>query len=159
MAWVSPSTVVPDKTYYMNGVKVNVYLLKNHNVNNIALPSKRTNKFKGVVIHNTDRAYSAIGVQMHVVNEFSKFPKINFRGFYATPIIMDFDTLIDLSYRLNRRELHLESLLLDYLLMNKTRLAPFSNYIEDNYKRKKGKLLDNEIRYLFDDIVKDAQLS
>ena len=31
--------------------------------------------------------------------------------------------------------------------------------IEDNYKRKKGKLLDNEIRYLFDDIVKDAQLS
>ena len=59
MAWVSPSTVVPDKTYNMNGVKVNVYLLKNHNVNNIALPSKRTNKFKGVVIHNTDRAYSA----------------------------------------------------------------------------------------------------
>ena len=92
-------------------------------------------------------------------NEFSKFPKINFRGFYATPIIIDFDTLIDLSYRLNRRELHLESLLLDYLLINKTRLAPFSNYIEDNYKRKKGKLLDNEIRYLFDDIVKDAQLS
>lgn len=111
------------------------------------------------IIITTDRAYSAIGVQMHIVNEFSKFPKINFRGFYATPIIMDFDTLIDLSYRLNRRELHLESLLLDYLLINKTRLAPFSNYIEDNYKRKKGKLLDNEIRYLFDDIVKDAQLS
>ena len=32
---------------------------------------------------------------MHVVNEFSKFPKINFRGFYATPIIIDFDTLIE----------------------------------------------------------------
>ena len=111
------------------------------------------------IIVTTDRAYSAIGVQMHVVNEFSKFPNINFKGYYAIPIIIDFDTLIDLSYRLNKGELYLESLLLDYLLKNETRLTPFSNYVEDNYKRKKTEpMIDEEIRYLFDDMVKSMHV-
>ena len=96
---------------------------------------------------------------MHVVNEFSKFPNINFRGFYAIPIIIDFDTLIDLSYRLHNGELQLEALLHDYLFKNKTRLTPFSNYVEDNYKRRlKGQILDDEVRYLFDDMVKKPQI-
>lgn len=59
MAWVSPSSLVPDSVYQMNGVTINKYLLKDHNVNNIDLPSKRTHKFKGVVIHNTDRVGAA----------------------------------------------------------------------------------------------------
>lgn len=59
MIWVSPSSLVPDTTYYINGVTVQKYLLKDHNVNHIDLPSKRTHKFKGVVIHNTDRVGSA----------------------------------------------------------------------------------------------------
>ena len=106
------------------------------------------------IIVTTDRAYSAIGVQMYVVNEFSKFPTINFRGFYAIPIIIDLDTLIDLSYRLNKGELQFETLLFDYLVKNKTRLAPFSNYVEDNFKRKnRGEILEEEIKYLYDDMV------
>lgn len=59
MAWVSPSKLIPDKQYTLNEVKINELFLKDHNVNNILLPSKRTNKFKGVVIHNTDIAKSA----------------------------------------------------------------------------------------------------
>lgn len=59
MIWVSPNTLKPDEVYEIYGVKVNKYLLKDHNVNNISLPTKRTNKFKGVVIHNTPRADSA----------------------------------------------------------------------------------------------------
>ena len=57
--WVSPSTLKPDKVTKLNGVTINKFFLKDHNVNNIALPTKRTNKFKGVVIHNTPRANSA----------------------------------------------------------------------------------------------------
>ena len=57
--WVSPSTLKPDKVTKLNGVIINKFFLKDHNVNNIALPTKRTNKFKGVVIHNTPRANSA----------------------------------------------------------------------------------------------------
>lgn len=56
--WVSPASIKPDKTTTLNGVTVNRYFLKDHNVNKIDLPSPRTNKFKGVVIHNTNRAKS-----------------------------------------------------------------------------------------------------
>lgn len=109
------------------------------------------------IVITTDRAYSALGVQMHIVHEFSKFSPVNFRGFYAIPVIIDFDTLIDLSYRLNSGMLKFGDLLTDYLFKNKTRLVPFSNYVADNYKRRTGeKLLDEEIRYLFDDMVKST---
>lgn len=56
--WVSPSSLKPDATTTLNGVTVNRYFLKDHNVNNIDLPTLRTNRFKGVVIHNTPRAKS-----------------------------------------------------------------------------------------------------
>lgn len=132
-------------------------IVNNHSMDAIDKGVKDVEKIFPIIL-TTDRAYSALGVQMHIVNEFSKFPNINFRGFYAIPIIIDFDTLIDLSYRLNRGELHFESLLLDYLLKNKTRLAPFLNYVEDNYKRKyRGKLLEEEIKFLFGDMVKSMQ--
>ena len=58
MAWVSPDKLVSDVTYSINSVVVKKYLLKQHNVNNIDLPSKRTHKLKGIVIHNTDRVGS-----------------------------------------------------------------------------------------------------
>lgn len=57
--WVSPNSLKADKIYQMNGVTINEYLLKSHNVNNIDLPTKRTHNFKGVVIHNTDSAKSS----------------------------------------------------------------------------------------------------
>lgn len=46
--------LVPDKTIQCNGVKVNQYLLTNHNVNNISMPLKRTKNLVGITIHNTD---------------------------------------------------------------------------------------------------------
>ena len=58
MAWIAPATLIADKKYYINGVTVNEYILAKHNENNIALPTKRTHKFKGVVIHNTNLANS-----------------------------------------------------------------------------------------------------
>lgn len=128
-------------------------IVNNHSMDAIDKGVKDVEKIFPIIL-TTDRAYSAIGVQMHIVDEFSKFPNINFRGFYAIPIIIDFDTLIDLSYRLHNGELQLEALLYDYLLKNKTRLSPFSNYVEDNFKRKlNGQMLDDEIKFLFDDIV------
>ena len=133
-------------------------IVNNHSMDAIDKGVKDVEKIFPIIL-TTDRAYSAIGVQMHVVNEFSKFPNINFRGFYAIPIIIDFDTLIDLSYRLHNGELQLEALLHDYLFKNKTRLTPFSNHVEDNYKRRlKGQILDDEVRYLFDDMVKKPQI-
>ena len=43
-----------DRTYKINGVTVNEFLLTQHNPNKISLPAKRSKKLLGVTIHNTD---------------------------------------------------------------------------------------------------------
>lgn len=50
----------PDSTYTLNGVKVNKYLLTDHNPNEIAMPSGSM-KPAGITIHNTDRIVTASG--------------------------------------------------------------------------------------------------
>lgn len=49
-----PQTLVPDDTFYLNGVRVNQYILNNHNVNNIPLPDTKIEELIGVTIHNTN---------------------------------------------------------------------------------------------------------
>ncbi len=53
MAFLNPKDCIPDKTTVINGVTVKEYLLKNHNINNISLPEKRTKKLLGITVHNT----------------------------------------------------------------------------------------------------------
>ena len=48
------SIIKPDSVDKIMGVKVNEYLLENHNINCIALPPKRDGDVYGVVIHNTE---------------------------------------------------------------------------------------------------------
>lgn len=55
--FIHPDKVIPDKTYTINGVTIKEYLIKDHNINNLPLPAKRTYALKGVTIHNT----SALG--------------------------------------------------------------------------------------------------
>lgn len=52
--FIHPDKIVPDKTYDLNGVTVKKYLIKDHNINNLALPVKRPYALKGVTIHNTE---------------------------------------------------------------------------------------------------------
>lgn len=51
---IHPDKIVPDKTYDLNGVTVKEYLIKDHNINNLALPIKRPYALKGITIHNTE---------------------------------------------------------------------------------------------------------
>ena len=44
----------PDKSYVWNNVPINQYFITEHNVNKIAMPSKRSKKLLGITIHNTD---------------------------------------------------------------------------------------------------------
>lgn len=53
--YISPKDIKADKTYQINGVTWNEYLLKNHNVNNINLPPKRREEFLGITVHCTDK--------------------------------------------------------------------------------------------------------
>ena len=45
--------LIPDKVENYFGLIVNKYLLTEHNVNKISMPSKRTKKLRGITIHNT----------------------------------------------------------------------------------------------------------
>lgn len=52
--YISPNEIIPDKEFEIYSVKIKEYLIANHNINNISLPSKRTKPLKGITIHNTD---------------------------------------------------------------------------------------------------------
>ena len=52
--YISPSDIIADKEFEIFGVKVKEYLLANHNINSINLPSKRVKPLKGITIHNTN---------------------------------------------------------------------------------------------------------
>lgn len=52
--YISPKDIKADKTYQVNGVTWNEYLLKNHNVNNISLPPKRKEDLLGITVHCTN---------------------------------------------------------------------------------------------------------
>ena len=50
-----------DKSYNMNGVKVNEYLLTKHNPNKITMPQYKITNLIGITVHNTDRITVASG--------------------------------------------------------------------------------------------------
>lgn len=52
--YISPSDIIADKEFEIFGVKVKEYLIANHNVNGITLPTKRVKPLKGITIHNTN---------------------------------------------------------------------------------------------------------
>lgn len=52
--YISPSEIIADREFDIFGVKVKEYLLANHNINSISLPSKRVKPLKGITIHNTE---------------------------------------------------------------------------------------------------------
>lgn len=102
----------------------------------------------------TDRAFSAIGVQNLVVAESEKFPTIDFKGMITIPIVVDFDALINLSYRFHEGKLQIENVIKDYLLSGRARLTPFVAYVEDTYWRGKKGMSEAEIKFLYGDMIK-----
>lgn len=49
-----PQKLISDDTFYLNGVRVNRYILNEHNTNNIPLPDTKIEDLIGVTIHNTN---------------------------------------------------------------------------------------------------------
>ena len=52
--YISPSEIIADREFDIFGVKVKEYLLDNHNINSMSLPSKRVKPLRGITIHNTE---------------------------------------------------------------------------------------------------------
>lgn len=106
------------------------------------------------IVVTTDRAFSAIGVQALVVEEYNKYPTIHFGGFISVPIVIELDTLIDLSYRFNVGILDFTNVIKDYIYKKCSNLQPFSTFIVDKYARPGNVISRNELEYLYAEIVK-----
>lgn len=71
--------------------------------------------------------------------------------FVSIPIIIEFDTLFRLAYRLHTSKLDLDSLLWEYINLNEHSLSPFASFVEDFHKLKKHD--SKEIDFLLGDVI------
>lgn len=90
------------------------------------------------LIVTTDRAFSAMGVNLTIIEEFDRIRKRKYTFeqpimIYA-PVVLNIDTLISISYRLHIGSLQLSNLLLHYLTENWKNLSSFDTFIFDEYK-------------------------
>lgn len=90
------------------------------------------------LIITTDRAFSAMGVNLTVIEEFDNIRQRKYvfkqSVMIYVPVIMNIDSLISLSYRLHTSKLQLSNLLLDYIIGNWKNMSSFDNYVFDKCK-------------------------
>lgn len=102
------------------------------------------------IILTTDRAFSAIGVNALVIQEFSNMitqNPVEGKVFISVPIIMELDTMILCAKELHDGTIILSNVLDEYLL-EKNRLTPFSAYVYDKYiKTKTPELSEDEFLF------------
>ncbi len=88
----------------------------------------------------TDMAFSAMGVNLVVTEEFDRIrsAKYSFKQpvMIYVPVIANLDSIILLSYRLHTSALQLNELLKDYIMGNWLNIASFDNYVWDECKEK-----------------------
>ena len=98
------------------------------------------------LIITTDRAFSAMGVNLAVIEEFNNIRQRKYvfkqSVMIYVPVIMNIDSLISLSYRLHTSKLQLGNLLLDYIMgIGKTCLHLITMYLTNARKVRKIELL------------------
>lgn len=90
------------------------------------------------LVITTDRAFSAMGVNLTVIEEFNNIRRRKYvfkqSVMIYVPVIMNIDSLISLSYRLHTSKLQLSNLLLDYIMCNWKNMSSFDNYVFDKCK-------------------------
>ena len=99
------------------------------------------------LIVTTDSAFSALGVNLTVTEEFDRIMRANYtfnKGVMIyVPLVAHIDSLILLSYRLHKTSLQLNELLRDYIIGNWRSISSFDNYAfdecrENNTEREQG---------------------
>lgn len=107
------------------------------------------------IVITTDRAFSAIGVNSLVIQEFNKMikssPLSSTRGlFIYIPVIIELDILIILLGALSDGALELRSIIREYIEKTKSRLIPFTAFIQERYKEQCSGIFN---RRLFEDLA------
>ena len=104
------------------------------------------------LIVTTDSAFSALGVNALVIEAFDEIRRrkgyIFEKVLIYVPIVVDFDTLIKLSYMLSIEKYSLKDIALSYLKWNEYNISPFSTFVMDNVLRH-HKITSEENIFLF----------
>lgn len=107
------------------------------------------------IIMTTDRSFSAMGVNLVVIEEYAKILKthpIKIPVFISIPIIMGIDTIIKCAHRFNNATYDLNKMLRAYIDKNNLNLIPFDTFVQANYLRKYP--FDEEnTKFLFGDFI------
>ena len=113
------------------------------------------------IVVTTDRAFSAMGVSQLMFEKFSELLKqYNFgQRMIFLPIVLDYDTLFALAYKIHNKELTLADLIQRFL-NDKDRAAKsfYSKFNEeeiriDNNIKEENKNIKEENKFLFSDII------
>ena len=112
------------------------------------------------VLVSYDKAFSALGVNLTVIEEYQRILKehpIKKPIFISIPTIMEFDSLLLCAYRLHTKEFDLRKLIMNYLISNQGNLQPFSTYVLDN-PLKNASSSEEENKFLYGDLLKDITI-
>lgn len=104
----------------------------------------------------TDSAFSALGVNLTVSEEYDRIKKTKYQfpntvTIFA-PVIANIDSIILLSYRLHTARLQLNELLIDYIKGNWLNISSFDNYVFDECRETEEER-SRALRFLLGDIV------
>lgn len=108
------------------------------------------------LIVTTDRAFSAMGVNLAVIEAFDKIMSSKYKFdqdvFIVRPVVVNLDSLIKLSYRLSTGKMQLTQVLTDYIDWCWKNISSFDNYVYDECKESKEDL-SGSTEYLFSNLV------
>ena len=109
----------------------------------------------------TDRAFSALGVNRAVLEEFGRIMQEKYIFsrpiMIFNPVIVHIDTLYALSHRLNKGLLTLQGVLVDFILHNWLNMTPFDTFVYDHYRESEGERKE-ALQFLLSEVVYNVSL-
>ena len=116
----------------------NIDRILNHGLLDVLDPDVKNVTSIFPLLITTDMAFSAMGVNFTVIEEFKRIvkQKYNFQQsiMIYVPVLVNLDSLILLSYRLHTASLQLSELLRRFIVENWFDLGSFDTFVYDEYK-------------------------
>jgi len=113
------------------------------------------------LIVTTDSAFSAMGANLAVIEEFDSIRQRKYHFdqhiIIYIPVIINIDSLISLSYKLHTTKSQLSELLMAYINGNWKNISSFDNYVFDELSRNEKDIPD-ELAYLLGPMVAKVAL-
>ena len=109
-------------------------IVNNHSLDALDPEVGKIKSFYPIII-TTDRTFSSLGMQYHLVERFLEITKkYRIPTFIRNPMILDLDTLILMSNKIHDFKIDFKQLIDQYLNLNDLKLTPFETFYEDSYK-------------------------